>query len=124
MAFGDCFPADLVNATDFTVTRPGISEEWGDDEGTPTAVAGPLEAVVEEKTDLIRTVEGEEVSLLANVYLRADAPNVGNIRHRDRAAWTMTPGGSFADEEILVVERVSGVDGLEHVRLRLGRRIA
>lgn len=124
MALGDCFPTDLVNVDDFTITRPTSTGRWGDDSsGTPATILGPVDAIVIRKTDLIRGVDGEELSLQADAYLDPTTPGLADVRQKDRAAWSDFVGAS-SNEEVQVVEPSSGVDGLEHVRIRLGRRIA
>ena len=122
MAFGDCFPTDLINTQDFTVTRPTSTGRWGDDSTTaPAAILGPAPAIAERRNDLLRDIDNREVSALVNAYLPPNTTGAENVQVGDRATWTDV-FGTQNELIVLVAEPVSGVDGLEHVRLRLGRR--
>lgn len=120
---GEDFPTDLINTTNLRFERPVPSTLWGDD-ASAAQIAGPIEAIVELKQELVRRLDGEEAVVSADIIMRPDTPNALSIRQKDRAFWTMTPGGAYADEEVLVVEPWSGVAGLEHIRVRIVRRVS
>lgn len=122
MAFSDCFPTELINTTDLVVTRQGKVSDYGDDSGAaPSTIVAATSAVVERKADLIKDVNNQEVSIAVDVYLPGNAAGVANVRNGDLVSWSDV-FGSVSNEEVQVVDPVSGVDGLEHVKLRLGRR--
>ena len=121
MALGDCFPTELINTTNLSITRFASTTEWGDEDGTTTVIGTSLSAiVVPTRKVFVRDVDAEQDIRLADVILSPlEAP--ADIRVKDVVAWTDFYG-AIADAEVQEIERVSGVDGLESVVLRVGRR--
>ncbi len=119
----DCFPTELINVTDLRVTRPASTSSWGDDAtGDAPVVLRDTEAVIERRSDQLRTSDNEEVVLFADIWIRP--PGADNVvQERDRASWTDFYG-TVTDEEIFAVLPAQiGDDGtFEVVRLRIGRR--
>jgi hypothetical protein len=114
----------MINTTNLVIRRPSPSNNWGDDDdrNPPAFLLGPISAIVFERRKLRRGVNNEDVVAMAEILIPANTPWVGTIRQKDRATWTTTPGGVFSDEEILEVASVSGVEGLEHVKLFIRER--
>ena len=121
MALGDCFPSELINTTDLEITRPTFSDEWSDETGTPTVVGTGLSAiVVPSRLALTREVDAEETTQLSDVILDPITAPAG-IMEKDVVRWTDFYG-TITDAEVQEIERISGVDGLEAVVLKVGRR--
>ena len=122
MALGDCFPEELINTTDLEITRPDITDDWGDEDAAATVIGTGLEAiVVPARRVLVREVDAEEIPRLADVILRPTAP--AGIQLKDVVTWTDFYG-AVEESEVQEIERISGVDGLEAIVLRVGRRSA
>lgn len=119
----DCFPAELINVTDLRVTRPTSTGSWGDDvAGAATVVLDRTEAIIERRSDILRTSDNEEIVLFADIWIRP--PGLDSVvQEKDRASWTDFYG-TVAEEEIFAVLPAQiGDDGtFEVVRLRIGRR--
>ena len=121
MALGDCFPSDLVNTTDLSITRYPLTNDYADETGSTTVVATGLSAIVvpvEER--FVRELDSEEPALIARVLLDPLTAPAG-IQQRDVVQWSDFYG-SIVDAQVEEIERVSGVDGLEHLSLLVGRR--
>lgn len=123
MALGDCFPTELINTTDLSIRRATFDDEWSDETAAAELVLGQnLSAiVVPARRVLTRDVDLEEDTRLADVILSPlEAP--AGIQQKDIVRWTDFYG-EITDAEVEEIERVSGVDGLESVVLRVGRRV-
>ena len=121
MAFAGLFPTVFINCQDFRVSRQTPSTSWGDDT-TAVSIMGPAQAIVIQSSELSRGKDNEQYAVLADIYLKPNTTGATLIREKDRASFTLTPGGAFTNEEILSVDNWSGVDGLEHVKVRVIRR--
>ena len=122
MALGDCFPAELINTTNLKILRHTFSDDYSDETTTTAITIGEnLEAiVVPVRLAFTREVDAEATTRLADVILRPDkAP--ANIAIKDFVQWTDFYG-TITDAEVQEIERVSGVDGLESIVLKVGRR--
>ena len=121
MALGDCFPTQLVNTTDLVITRFAVSDEWSDETDSGTVLASALAAiVVPNKRAFVREVDSEEDVRLADVILDPrTAP--ADIRTKDAVRWSDFYG-AVSDAEVQEVQRFSGIDGLESIVLKVGRR--
>lgn len=114
------FPVELYNCADFTVVRRAQSSDFGDNTGSPTAIAGPLQAIVVPSTRLVRLADGEERRVFAEVYLPATASGAAAIKEGDRCSWSLAmPASSAAGEYVVAVEDYQ-LAGLESVRLLVG----
>ncbi len=121
MALGDCFPTELINTTDLSIERFAYSDDYSDESGTPTVIGSGLSAiVVPSRLAFTREVDAEETTRLADVILDPiTAP--ADIQQKDVVEWTDFYG-TITDAEVQEIERVSGVDGLEFIVLKVGRR--
>ena len=121
MALGDCFPTELINTTDLEITRPTFSEDYSDETGTPAVIGTGLSAiVVPSRLAFTREVDAEETTQLSDVILDPITAPAG-ILVKDVVSWTDFYG-VITDAEVQEIERISGVDGLEAVVLKVGRR--
>ncbi len=122
MALGDCFPAELINTTNLKILRHTFSDDYSDESTTTAATIGEnLEAiVVPSRRAFTREVDAEEDTRLSDVILRPDKAPAG-IQTKDHVQWTDFYG-TITDAEVQEIERVSGVDGLESIILKVGRR--
>lgn len=123
MALGDCYPDDLVNTVNLSITRYAVSDDWSDETDAGTVLASGLSAVViPNKRVFTRDVDSEEDVRLADVILDPrTAP--ADIRTKDAVAWTDFYG-AIGDAEVQEVQRFSGIDGMESIVLKVGRRSA
>lgn len=124
MALGDCFPTELINTIDLRIERPTFSDDYSDEAGTLALIGENLPAItVPSRQVFTRDVNSESDTQLTDVILSPlVAPS--DIRQKDLVSWTPRDfGPAVADAEIEEIEYVSGVDGLESVVLKVGRRI-
>jgi hypothetical protein len=123
MALGDCYPDELVNTTDLSITRYTVSDEWSDETGTTVVLASGLASiVVPNKRVFIRELESEEDARIADVILDPRTAPAG-IQSKDVVRWTDFYGET-TDAEVQEITRYSGIDGLESIVLKVGRRSA
>ncbi len=121
MALGDCFPTDLVNTTDLSITRYTVSDEWSDEADSGTSIATGLSAIaLPNRRIFVRDVDSEEDVRQGDVILDPRTAPAG-IQTKDVVRWTDFYGET-TDAEVQEVQRFSGIDGLESVVLKVGRR--
>lgn len=124
MALGDCFPTELINTIDLRIERPTFSDDYSDEVGTLALIGENLPAItVPSRRVFTRDVNSESDTQLTDVIMSPlVAPS--DIRQKDLVSWTPRDfGPAVADAEVEEIEYVSGVDGLESVILKVGRRI-
>ena len=121
MALGDCYPVELVNTKDLSISRFAVSDEWSDEAGSPTVLASGLSAIViPNRRAFTRDVDSEEDTRLADVILDPRTAPAG-IQTKDVVRWTDFYG-EITDAEVQEIQRFSGIDGLESIVLKVGRR--
>ncbi len=120
MALGDCFPTELVNTTDLSITRFAVTDDYSDESGATTVIGTALSAIViPNRRAFTRDVDSEEDTRLADVILDPrTAP--ADIQTKDVVRWTDFYGLTD-DAEVQEIQRFSGIDGLESITLKVGR---
>ncbi len=125
MALGECFPTELINTIDLKIERVTFSDDWTDEvPGSRQVLGENLPAItVPSREVFLREVTSESNTQLTDVTLSPlVAPS--DIQQKDLVSWTPSSfGPAVVDAEVEEIEYVSGVDGLEHVLLRVGRRV-
>lgn len=121
MALADKFPTTLINTANLVITRFTAASTWADDTGVASTILSATSAIVIEGRKLRRGANNEDLVVTAEIYVPASVAAVANIREGDRAAWSGVMG-SRTDQEILAIDRVSGVAGLEHWKLSIRER--
>lgn len=125
MALGDCFPTELINTIDLRIERVSFSDDYADEiPGSRTVIGENLPAItVPSRKVFTRDVDSESDTQLTDVILSPLVAPAG-IQQKDLVSWTPRDfGPAVADAEVEEIEYVSGVDGLESVILKVGRRI-
>lgn len=122
MALGDLFPVELINTTDLAISRPTFGAGFADATGAPAAIASGLSAIAVPRQTLTREPDAEQPAVIAEVIL--DPRTIPtDIRRKDVITWSDFYG-AVTEAEVVEIERHSGVDGLESVSLKVGRRSA
>ncbi len=125
MALGECFPTELINTLNLKIERVSFSDDYGDEIPSTRVIIGEnLPAIVVPcRRVFIRVVDSESDTQLSDVVM---SPLVApaDIRQKDLVTWTpRTFGPQVVDAEVEEIEYISGVDGLESVVLKVGRRV-
>lgn len=112
------FPDEMVNVTDLRVERLGGQGDFATETGSRSVVMSGRRAIVARNNELVKGFSGQELQLVADIYIAPDAPVV---QPGDRALWSDFLG-AVSEEEVLEIEPWSMGGDLFGVRLRVGQR--
>lgn len=125
MALGDCFPVELINTLNLKIERVTFSDDYGDETTATRLLIGENLAaiVVPSRKVFTQEVDAESDTQQSDVIMGPlVAPS--DIRQKDVVSWTPSDfGPAVVDAEVEEIEHISGVDGLESVVLKVGRRV-
>ena len=78
----DLFPYEMVNVTDLRIERLGGRGDFNSEAGSRSVVVSGQQAIIARNQDLTKALGGEELRLVADIYL---PPNVTGVLRGDRA---------------------------------------